>query len=61
MHVRRLAREFIAYYHLDRTHDSLGKDTPNCRPIQAKPDGAELISLPRIGGLHHRYTWQVAA
>ena len=61
MHVRRLAREFIAYYHLDRTHDSLGKETPNCRPIQAKPDGAELISLPRIGGLHHRYTWQVAA
>jgi putative transposase len=27
-HVRRLGREFIAYYHEDRTHLGLGKDTP---------------------------------
>ena len=60
-HIQRLAREFMAYYHVDRTHDSLGKDTPNCRPIEAKPDGAELISLPRVGGLHHRYAWKASA
>jgi hypothetical protein len=28
-HVRRLGREFIAYYHEDRTHLGLDKDTPS--------------------------------
>jgi transposase InsO family protein len=60
-HVRRLAREYMAYYHADRTHDGLGKDTPSGRAIEPKPAGAELISLPRVGGLHHRYTWKTAA
>jgi transposase InsO family protein len=60
-HVRRLAREYMAYYHADRTHDGLGKDTPSGRAVEVKPVGAELISLPRVGGLHHRYTWKAAA
>ncbi|HXN46915.1 MAG TPA: integrase core domain-containing protein [Bryobacteraceae bacterium] len=30
-HVRRLAREYLAYHHADRTHDGLGKDTPGGR------------------------------
>jgi putative transposase len=58
-HVRRLGREFIAYYHEDRTH--LGLDTPAERPIDGKPEGAELESLTRVGGLHHRYVWKAAA
>ena len=60
-HVRRLAREYVAYYQADRTHDGLGKDTPSGRAIEVKPAGAELTSLPRVGGLHHRYTWKAAA
>ena len=60
-HVRRLAREYIAYYHADRTHDGLAKDRPDGRAIESKPVGADLISLPRVGGLHHRYTWRAAA
>jgi transposase InsO family protein len=56
-HVRRLGRDFIAYYHEDRTHLGLDKDTPSGRPVESKPDGAELESLPRVGGLHHRYVW----
>jgi hypothetical protein len=36
-------------------------DTPAGRAVEAKPHGAELISPPRIGGLHHRYTWRAAA
>jgi hypothetical protein len=40
----------------------LTKDTPNRRPIERKPTSdASLISLPRLGGLHHRYTWRQAA
>ncbi len=27
-HLRRLIREYVRYYHEDRIHDSLGKDTP---------------------------------
>lgn len=50
-HVRRLAREYMAYYHADRPHDGLAKDTPSGRAIDLRPAGAEFISLPRVGGL----------
>ena len=60
-HVRRLGREFVAYYHEDRTHLGLEKDTPAGRPVESKPDGTELESVPRLGGLHHRYAWKTAA
>ena len=60
-HVRRLVREFIAYYHEDRTHLGLDKDTPSERSIEGKPEGAESESLARVGGLHHRYVWKAAA
>jgi putative transposase len=61
VHVRRLAREYIAYYDADRTHDGLSKDTPDGRPVEKKPVAAELVALPRLSGLHHRYTWKSAA
>ena len=61
-HLRRLIRDYVRYYHLDRTHDGLGKDTPDRRPIENNPGyEAKVISLPREGGLHHRYGWQRAA
>jgi len=61
-HLRRLLRDYVRYYHLDRTHDGLGKDTPDRRSIETNPsNGATVISLPRVGGLHHRYGWQQAA
>jgi putative transposase len=60
-HVRRLGREFVAYYHEDRTHLGLDKDTPFERLVELKPSGAELESLPILGGLHHRYIWKTAA
>jgi len=27
-HLRRLIRDYVSYYHLDRIHDSLQRDTP---------------------------------
>jgi hypothetical protein len=61
-HVRRIAREYIAYYHEDRTHLGLDKDTPLGRPVESKPDhGAWVEPLPRVGGLHHRYVWKTGA
>jgi hypothetical protein len=48
-------------YHADRTHDSLKKDTPSMRPVSPKLDRcARLVSLKRMGGLHHRYDWEQA-
>jgi transposase InsO family protein len=56
-HLRRLLNEYVRYYHEDRTHLGLGKDTPGGR-VAASPhsSGHKVISLPRLGGLHHRYT-----
>ena len=61
-HLRRLLREFVDYYHNDRTHLSLGKDPP-AGPAVYPPSSttASVASLPRIGGLHHRYEWRQAA
>jgi transposase InsO family protein len=56
-HLRRLMKSYIRYYHEDRTHLGLGKDTPSRRLVAvASQNGREIISLPRLGGLHHRYT-----
>ena len=61
-HLRRVIREYVCYHQTDRIHDSLNKDTPIARPIESKPiTGASLIALPRLGGLHHRYTWRPVA
>ena len=61
-HLRRLLREFVAYYHDDRTHLALGKDPPMPRPAsRRRSTTAEVIASPRLGGLHHRYAWAEAA
>jgi hypothetical protein len=60
-HLKRLARDYLGYYHADRTHDGLDKDTPEGRPKTVRDSGERLSSLPRLGGLHHRYSWAKAA
>ena len=61
-HLRRLVKDFLNYYHEDRTHLALGKDAPKGRPREIPPNpGSHLETLPRVGGLHHRYAWRDAA
>jgi MoxR-like ATPase len=61
-HLRRLLREYVDYFERDRIHDSLAKDTPLRRPIEKRSSPkATVISSPRLGGLHHRYSWREAA
>ena len=61
-HLRRLVRDYVSYYHQDRIHDALDKDTPNRRLVERKPSAeAVVISNARLGGLHHRYAWREAA
>jgi transposase InsO family protein len=52
-HLKRLLGEYIRYYHEDRTHLGLGKNTPDGRLRSAGL--GRVTSLPRLGGLHHRY------
>jgi len=55
-HLKRLMGEYLRYYHEDRTDLGLAKDTPASRPIAIHPrSGSRIQSLPRLGGLHHRY------
>jgi transposase InsO family protein len=61
-HLKRLLSSYFDYYHQDRTHYSLEKDTPCGRPLQSKlGQDSKVIELPRVGGLHHRYEWKKAA
>lgn len=61
-HARRLIKEYLRYYHEDRTHLGLNKDSPRGRPLESKPgEHARVEALPCCGGLHHRYHWHNAA
>ena len=50
---------FTEYYHWNRTHLALDKDTPESRPIQP-PESGRIVSSPVLGGLHHRYERRAA-
>jgi len=58
-HLRQVLSDYLAYYHQDRSHRSLHQDCPFSRPLEP-PDQGDIIALPRLGGLHHRYTRQAA-
>jgi hypothetical protein len=61
-HLRRLLGACVTCHHEDRIHDALDKDTPKRRSIQPRPSPTvKLISVPRLGGLRHRYAWREAA
>ncbi len=60
-HFRQLIGSFVAHCNQDRTHLGLGKDSPFGRPVEQRPAAASnVVSLPRVGGLHHRYAWRQA-
>jgi putative transposase len=52
-HLKRLLWEYVRYYHEDRTHLGLKKETPENR-IPSQGIG-RVVSSARLGGLHHRY------
>jgi len=54
-HLRRILRDYLDYYHSCRTHLSLEKDAPDSRPVEP-PAMGKVIAVPKVGGLHHRYT-----
>ena len=52
-HLKRLLSEYVRYYHDDRTHLGLSKETPGGR-VRVAAQG-RVVSHARLGGLHHRY------
>jgi transposase InsO family protein len=55
-HLKRLMSEYVRYYHQDRTHLGLRKETPSGRVAAKDSDvSCGVVSTPRLGGLHHRY------
>jgi putative transposase len=52
-HLKRLLADYIRYYHDDRTHLGLSKQTPAGR-LRSAGCGC-VASHPRLVGLHHRY------
>jgi hypothetical protein len=53
---RHCGGEYVRYYHDDRTHLALVKETPAGREAGKNPDLARsVVSMPGLGGLHHRY------
>jgi putative transposase len=53
-HLRRVLREYAEYYNRARCHQSLQGNAPEARELE---DGTgAVVSVPHLGGLHHRYT-----
>ncbi len=57
-HLRRIAREFVAYFNETRPHRTLDLDPP-AGPQLPQRDGP-VVAIPVLGGLHHRYERAVA-
>ena len=51
-HLRRILKNYAAYYNGIRTHRSLDKDAPISRPVQRT---GVISSRAILGGLHHHY------
>lgn len=55
-HLKRLMNEYVDYYYQDGTHLVLAKGTPAGREAaDVTESGCRILSMPRLGGLHHRY------
>ena len=54
-HLYRILTQYFDYYHLCRAHLSLDRNSPTPREVEP-PSQGKVISIPYLGGLHHRYS-----
>ena len=57
--LRRILRSYFDYYQYSRTHLALAKDASQPRTTQP-PESGNVVALPFLGGLHHRYERRAA-
>jgi transposase InsO family protein len=53
-HLLRILRSYFDYYLHSRTHSSLNRNAPVEREVEP-PCRGEVVAIPQVGGLHHRY------
>jgi len=53
-------RRRILHVNTSRTHRALDGDSPDGRAVEP-PEMGDVVALTQVGGLHHRYTRQLAA
>jgi len=58
-HLRRILKAYFEYYHEARAHLSLERNAPVPREVEPASRG-KVISIPQVGGLHHRYARRAA-
>ena len=58
-HLKRILTDYFSYYHNDRAHLSLDRNAAMPREVEP-PSKGEVVSIPMVGGLHHRYTRRAA-
>jgi putative transposase len=59
-HLLHLVRQYAnQYYNEDRPHMSLDGDAPMARAVEP-PNEGRIVTLARVGGLHHRYVRRAA-
>ncbi len=52
--LRRVLRDYLAYYHQARPHMALANNAPEPRAVEPVCQG-RVRAIPYLGGLHHRY------
>jgi putative transposase len=58
-HLYRILTGYFHYYHHSRPHLSLDRNSPIPRCVEPPSEG-EVVAIPQVGGLHHRYTRRAA-
>ncbi len=59
-HLQKILDSYRTYYNESRCHLALGKDSPEPREIEPPERGAEIVAIPQVRGLHHRYKRRAA-
>ena len=60
-HLRILLLEYVKHYNEDRTHTTLGPDSPAGREVHVRGSPSNVIRLPKVRGLSSRYVYRSAA
>jgi len=54
-HLHRILTDYFDYDHNSRAHLSLDRNSPTPRHTEPPSEG-QVVAIPQVGGLHHRYT-----
>ncbi len=58
-HLHRILTSYFDHYHNSRCHLSLDRNSPTPRNAEPPSEG-DVVAIPQVGGLHHRYTRRAA-